>query len=69
MGLDAGVGQGGVFVATERKDGLVHVGGVKDAEVDEEMEFLDGQTGDGSEESWFELGSAEALVESKTASI
>ena len=49
-------GTGGVLVAAEGEDGLVHMGGVKDAEIHQEVEVLDGQSGDGAEQAGFELG-------------
>lgn len=49
VGFDAGVGQGGVFVAAEGEHRLVHVGGVEDSEVDQQVEVGHGQAGDGLE--------------------
>jgi hypothetical protein len=47
VAVDARVPQRGVFVAAEGKDGLVHLLGVEDPELDEQVEVLDGQAGDG----------------------
>ena len=38
VGSDAGVVQGGVLIAAECEDRLVHVDGVEDSEVDEQVE-------------------------------
>ena len=49
----AGVAEGGVFVAAEGEDGLVHLFGVEDAQLDEQVEVFDGEAGDGAEKLRF----------------
>lgn len=45
----AGVAEGGVFVAAEGEDGLVHLLGVEDAQLHQQVKIFDCQAGDGAE--------------------
>src|ERR1700733_8604179 len=45
MTLDTRVGQRGIFIPPERKDGLVHVRAVEDVKRDKQVEVVDGKSG------------------------
>ena len=46
VAVDTGVGEGGVFVAAELQDGVVHLGAVEDSHTQQQVEVVDGEAGD-----------------------
>src|SRR5699024_9093596 len=54
--LDPGVGQGGVLIAAEGEHSLIHLGRIEDPKVNQEVEILHGQAGDGLEKTGLDLG-------------
>ena len=55
VAVHASVGQRGVLVAAEFKDGVVHLGAVEDADTLQQVEVVDGQACNSFEERRFQL--------------